>query len=376
MANAVDKLFDRVLPGLQPREAEDWPESDHGANEPDPLEDQRGSPDDKVEALHDVDSVTDTLDAQEPLESANRNLIEGGIRNRGMDVLAFYKSRRMLQHGPFPGKWGIFYLEPGLAYLRSAIADEYLSIKRPAALALELLRAHEHFHFRADLQTLLFEATLGHRLYLPLRVALARGGRSVEFAEEALANRQVMDWAKKHSVGIKEFAYEFMKLQPGAYARFDDPKPVLAAEWAGTVVGLKPPGMHMRQDLAGWVEATPDDFMRPSLCPEHIVRPVSLLSWIPKVFVLPSVLDIRDGDDMQKALNGNYAQLREPWEETKRKLKADRHLRGLDFKPWRRDGQGAYSVRVNDKFRAHLRHDCGGAWTAYRIGNHKEMGHG
>ena len=377
MANSVEKLFDSVLPGLRHQQTPAWPESDLENREPHPFEDPRGSFDDVVMPIEDEPKVTrleDLIGADNSIGIEDRELIDGGIRNRGLDVLAFYKSRRLLRQAPFPGKWGIFYLRPGLAYLRAEIAAEYPGIKRPAQLALDFLRAHEHFHFRADLQTLMFEATLGHHLYVPLRKALRE--RSVDFAEEALANRQVMDWAKKPSVGIKEFAFDFMKLQPGAYARFDERRATLAAEWAGTVVDIRPPGTHMRKDLAAWAEATPDDFMRSSLCPEYVVLPANLSNWISPVFIVPPVIEIRDGGDIQKVLDGRHPQLRTPWEETKRKLKANRHLRGLDFKPWRRDGRGAYSVRVDDKFRAHLRHDANGVWTAYGIGNHKEMGHG
>ncbi len=134
--------------------------------------------------------------------------------------------------------------------------------------------------------------------------------------------------------------------------------------------------MAVRRDLAAWVEATPRDYMRRSLCPEYVVRPVNLSSWISPVFQTPPVLIIVDGEAVQKSLEGRHSGLKEPWEETKRKLRTNRHLRGLDFKPWRLDGRGAYSVRVDDKFRAHLRHQQAGHWTAYAIGGHKEMGHG
>ncbi len=198
-------------------------------------------------------------------------------------------------------------------------------------------------------------------------------GRSIDFVEEALANRQVWDWAKKAAVGIREFAFDFMKLQPSAYARFDERRFKLAAEWAETVVNQKPAGMDVRSDLAAWVEATPRDYMRRSLCPEYVVRTVSLSSWISPVFQTPPVNIIIDGEPVINKLGGRYSQLKGPWEDTKRKLCANRHLRGLDFKPWRQDGRGAYSVRVDEKFRAHLRHEHDGHWTAYAIGEHKEM---
>ncbi len=377
MANAVEKLFDSVIPTLAGQQAEKWPDTDSSVEEPHLFEDFRDSPDDSVLSIDEevrALEVMERLGGARTLTPEDGELIEGGVRARGMDVLAFYKSRRLIAYRPFIGRWGVFYLRPALEYLQTEIAAAYPGIRQPGQLALDFLRGHEHFHFRADVQTLLIEATLGRQLYLPLRHAMR--GRSADFAEEALANRQVWDWAKKATIGIREFAFDFMKLQPGAYARFDERRLDLAAEWAGTVVDLRPAGSGFRRDLAAWVEATPRDFLRSSLCPEYVVRPAQLSAWISPVFQTPPVNTIVDGEPVLKALSGRHSALREPWEETKRKLKANRHLRGLDFKPWRKEGHGAYSVRVDRGSRAHLRHEAEGKWTAYAIGGHKEMGHG
>jgi len=210
MANAIEKLFDSVIPGLRPMQAADWPETETDIQDPNPFEDFRGSDNDSVLPLEDEARVLDVLDRmgeRDAVTQEDRELIEGGIRARGMDVLAFYKSRRLIGHRPFIGRWGIFYLQPGLAYVRDEIAAAYPGFSQPSQLALEFLREHEHFHFRADVQTLMFEATLGHHLYMPLRKAMR--GRSADFVEEALANRQVWDWAKKATVGMREFAYDF-----------------------------------------------------------------------------------------------------------------------------------------------------------------------
>lgn len=377
MANAIEKLFSSVLPGLRDQEAEPWPKTDWNVDEPHPLEDSREWSNDSLQTLDEEDRIRralNVLGGRSWISEDERDLIEGGLRGSGMDALAFYKSRRRLTHAPFPDKWGIFYLQQGLTYVRDEIAAAYPGVRQPAALALEFLRQHEYFHFRADVQTLMFEATLGRQLYMPLRIAMR--GRSMDFVEEALANRQVLDWAKKPAVGLREFVFDFMKLQPGAYARFDERRLDLAAEWAGNVVDLKPAGTGFRPDLAAWVEATPRDYLRPSLCPEYVVRPASLSGWISPVFQTPPVNSIVDGEVVSKVLGGRYSQLRAPWEETKLKLRTNRHLPGLDFKPWPQGGRGAYSVRVDHKFRAHLRHESQGHWTAYAIGGHKEMGHG
>jgi len=40
-----------------------------------------------------------------PITSEDRELLDGGIREAGFDVYAFYKSRRHVAARPYPGKW-------------------------------------------------------------------------------------------------------------------------------------------------------------------------------------------------------------------------------------------------------------------------------
>lgn len=216
MANAVEKLFDSVLSKLGTEQELDWPRINDSESEVDPVDEPCDSDEDWIQTADEAKDMVEKLDdfasrrIADQLAEADEEAIEGGLRRRGFDCLAFYKSRRMVLTRPFPGHWGIFYLKQALTYIQSQIAREYPAYGNPRKLALDLLCEHERFHYRADLQTLLFEATLGRSLYMPLRRAL-RGRRS-HFVEEALANRHVWDWSKKASVGIEEFAYEFMKL--------------------------------------------------------------------------------------------------------------------------------------------------------------------
>ena len=167
-----------------------------------------------------------------------------------------------------------------------------------------------------------------------------------------------------------------MKLQPNAYARFDEPRLQLAAEWAANVLSGLPPGCPGRHDLSHWVEATPPGLMRRSLCPEYVVYPTKLSSWCPPALVLPPVSQIDDGADVVKVLGSRLIHLRAQWDKTKEKLLENRLLRGLNFKPWPKDGRDVYSVRVDDNFRAHLKYQGGGSWNAYVLGPHKALGHG
>lgn len=309
-----------------------------------------------------------------PLKRDDEALISGGIRHKGFDVLAFYKSRRFLNSQPFPGHWGIFYLKDGITFIAHQIEHYYPTYGSPMDLALEFLRRHEHLHYRADVQTLVFEATLKKKLYLPVRRLL--GQRPDLFVEEALANRQVWDWAKKPRVGLQDMAEDILSLQPGEYARFQENKLDLAAEWAGIVVDQSPPGVSARDDLKHWVEATPKQLLSKSLCPEYAMSPSSLAAWISPACNLPPVRAINDEDAVKKTCAGRYANYAKKWDKTKEKLLENPSLPGLAFKPWPKDGPDCCSVKIDKGFRGHLRHLGSGHWSAYKIGPHKEMGHG
>jgi hypothetical protein len=378
MANKVDALFDTVLQALGEQPDQDnFPDSpwDDG-NFDEPFADGE----DQVQTFNEATDVRRVLermtgDANFPqLEPDQEEAAEAGIRSRGFDVLAFYKSRRNVNCRPYKGKWGIFYLRQGLQFVGAQIAREHPGYGNPWVLAYEFLRAHEWFHFRADLQTLMFEATTKKHLHKPVR-QLFKGQRD-QFVEEALANRQAWDWAKKGSVGLGDFAFDFMKLQPGAYARFDENRLDLAGEWAANVVDLNVLGGAVRTDLAHWVEASPDGLTRKSLCPEYVVTPQKLGVWWPAALVPPPVTNIIDDDAVTKFLSKSKDQsLAERWRTTKERLLTERFANGLNFKPWPPEAP-AWSVKVDRAFRAHLKPEGQGNWRAYKIGSHAAMGHG
>ncbi len=378
MANKVDKLFDMVLQALgeQPEQGK-LPESpwDDG-NFDEPFVDSE----DEVQTINEATDVRKMLermtgDASFPkLESDEEEAAGAGIRSRGFDVLAFYKSRRNVNCRPYRGKWGIFYLRQGMQFVAEQIAREHPGYGNPWLLAYEFLRAHEWFHYRADLQTLMFEATTKRHLHKPVR-QLYRG-RQDQFVEEALANRQAWDWAKKGVVGLGDFAFDFMKLQPNAYARFDENRLELAGEWAANVVDLNVFGGAVRPDLAHWVEANPDSLTRKSLCPEYLVTPQKLSVWWPATLVPPPVTNIIDDEAVTKFLSKSKDQsLADRWLTTKGRLLTERFANGLNFKPWPPEAP-AWSVKVDRAFRAHLRPEGQGSWRAYKIGSHASMGHG
>ena len=378
MANKVDALFASVL-ALLPRMPEDAVAPDQKWDDgpfDEPFDDEQ----DYVDTLGNIEvaeGVAGRLEARPDntsLAGDEEEAAEAGVRHSGFEVLAFYKSRRHIHRPPYKGKWGIFYLRQGLTFVALHIARAHPGYGVPTKLALEFLRSHEWFHFRADLQTLMLEAATKRHLSGPARQQFR--GRRNHFVEEALANRQAWDWAKRPNVGLGDFAFDFMKVQPDAYARFDENRLQLAGEWAANVVDLNIHSSARRVDLAHWVEVSPEGLTRKSMCPEYVVTPARLDAWWPAVRVPPPVQKIIDDAAVTKVFSKSKdTSLAEKWGVTKDKLLTDRFALGLDFKPWPKEAP-AWSVRVDKGFRAHLNHEGQGLWRAYKIGPHDVMGHG
>ena len=385
--NSVDRLFEQVLSDIGANglnDSLDWQDHEFEYDEfGDWLDNMRLDDDTAVYPIKDAsraERFSDRgLNGRSPIlgvSSEEYDLIEGNIRHRGLDALAFYKSRRRINKRPFPGKWGIFYFKSGLSYLAKEISVVYPGYHNPSVLARQFLRTHEFVHYKCDLQILMFEAILKRNLYIPLHKALK--GRSIHFVEEALANRATWDWAKKPQTGLREFAEDFMELQPGAYARFAERKDYLRGEWLANVLDFKPPKCIPRTDIAHWVDALPPELLRASLCPEYDIDPNKITSWLSPLVVVPPVNHIVEEDAVKKVLNGKYRDFQKKWQNTKERLIENKFRRGLHFKAWKKDGKDSYSVKVagDEGFRAHLRNQGGGNWVVYNFGNHKELGHG
>jgi plasmid maintenance system killer protein len=326
--------------------------------------------------LHDV-SITDD----------DRRILDGGIREGGFDVYAFYKSRRYISASPYSGKWGIFYLEHGLERIGELIHSYSPDCESPLWRAYKFLQAHEDFHFKFDLYALSVEAMMGRELYSPLKRAFRH--HRIYQVEEALANKHAYDWAisgthypykgsaprRRQCAFMKDFARDFMNLQPGAYARFNEDEHELAAELAANLLDLNLSQTARRKDQEFWVGNVPEKLLRGG-CPEYFVRPATLTTWINPAWKLPEVRNITEAQAFTNLLSSKYASLQSRWEDAKKKLIANSALPGLEFKRWKNTGY--WSIRVNDNFRVHLRpvEKSLGTWIAEEFGDHKSMGHG
>jgi len=383
MSNIVDRLFDDIFSQL-PKDLSSntplWPR--FPVDHLDKYEDYYGDEDDGIYTLNDYENkiskvigrLSDDRGIYEP-STEDVEIIEGGIRVKGFEAIAFYKSRRLIDENPCRGKWGIFYIKQGLDKVAWDIHRIYPGYGDPQKLARRFLFEHEHYHFQSDIQVLMFESIIKAHLYLPLRRAL----RNVKthFVEEALANKRAYDWAKSHNVGLEEFAYNFMSLQPNAYARFNEPLEDLVGEWLSSALDLNPPYSPPRTDLVHWVGTTPKKLMRDSLCPQYVIFPTRIQNWIDPAWIPPPVNCITESAKVIKKLQDpKESLLAQKWQLTKPKLIHDRFSNGLGFKQWPKEGPNVYSVRIDSGFRAHLENMGAGNWMVTKIGNHKEMGHG
>lgn len=375
MPNALDNAYSEISKRLGPyddKEERDYPVPDLPVTDPWNGLDELDSDD----FVRDLDARTSLSDPE--LDNEDRRLVDGGIREIGMEALALYKSFRYANLRPFAGHWGIFYLEPGIKRVLELIQHYDPHHPDPRSTAIEFLRRHERTHFKFDVYALGLESALSKHLYEPLKRAFRP--YAIYQVEEGLANHEAWRWAsnKKHGPAIKAFAKDFMSLQPGGYSRFQEDRKDLASELAANLLDLNLTSGARREDQALWVANIPAAMAKwQSYCPEHSVSSAVLTRWINPAWKFPEVLNVTEAQAFSNLLTSKYASLRDRWAETKQKLMQNSALPGLDFKRWNKS-TGHWSVRINDNFRAHLRPipQSAGMWTAEEFGPHKAMGHG
>ncbi|MBN2594951.1 MAG: hypothetical protein JXA81_15705 [Sedimentisphaerales bacterium] len=165
-----------------------------------------------------------------------------------------------------------------------------------------------------------------------------------------------------------------MKLQPGAYARFDEGKIELEGELAANLLDLNLSQTARREDQALWVGIVPEELLRKTLCPEYFVRPSDLTIWISPSWKLPTVSNVIESEEFKKLIDPSWMK---GWKNTKEKLIKNSAIPGIRFKRWDKK-PGHWSVRINDNFRSHLRpvSQSPGTWEAVELGTHGDMGHG
>lgn len=213
-----------------------------------------------------------------PRENEDLRDLEEANQELGFDAIAFYISF----HKPTPeGKWGIFYWDGRIRQLAAKI-DRDLNIPHPAeavALAREIVRTHELFHFRFDVYSLHQELTLQRPLYNQYhRSVYAKVLCTADCYEESLANRACIDktsWPKVQFFGrpvplaIRKFLKDFCRQAPPGYRDFDRPPTEMKTNLGGQLLYANK-SARLVEPQARWVgDAGP--FVRGSLCPEYLL---------------------------------------------------------------------------------------------------------
>ncbi|MDA1106697.1 MAG: hypothetical protein O2855_08960 [Planctomycetota bacterium] len=321
-------------------------------------------------------SIDELLGPDDRYSDEDLDCLGIGVTERGTDALAYYKSVRYRHLGPYPGRWGIFYLVSGLAKVRRDILAEVPGCPKPGQRANEFLRAHEMFHVQVDTWAMASEAALRKPLYTPMHDAFC--GRSEQAIEEALANARALGWAKRVRPSLAGFARGFMLAQPGAYAKFAQRQDVMRSELAANVFDTNASPGARRDDQAEFAAYGGVRYLKGQHCPEWWVLGGLVSRWCPLSWAAPPVAVVVESPAVSGLVNGKYSSLKSVWEAAKAKLTAGSALRGLDFKPWHPGGKGVWSIRVDRNFRAHLRRPDQpvAPWIAFEFGTHKDLGHG
>ena len=175
------------------------------------------------EVIEEVDegSIGDINESDDdPYHGTSEGVVEGG-----MDYLAFYKSFRDAKRSPVRNKWGIFFVKRRCIALAKDMA---LSTNEPFRLCLDalidLIYAHELYHYKIDAYCLQLESTGGSHIYRPYR-SLVRGLSINDWHEEAVANYYGLLRMKAsnrnkpaYPLSIQQFCIDLVACSPGAYS--------------------------------------------------------------------------------------------------------------------------------------------------------------
>jgi hypothetical protein len=165
-----------------------------------------------------------------PVSDEDSDAARGAYPMVGLDVLAFYKSFRFRQFAPFRGKWGIFLIDAGVAGLTADLnaLEPKLPISEARQLAMDLLLAHERYHFWIDAWALGQEITPLIRPKFKCYEPYLSGKRQVDLTpddyEESLANHYAFQKLKRRNLSIggtaSSIVRQVLELAPIPYCSF------------------------------------------------------------------------------------------------------------------------------------------------------------
>jgi len=209
-ARHVERLLHDELDSDNPKDSDDFPRT--GADIP---------ADDDQAVVEEIDSssIPDSpLDDDESHDGAT-----GGVVERGIEYLAFYKSFRDVLRAPALNRWGIFFIKRRCVALAtdmsSSTGESFVDCLDGLAAFLYM---HELYHYRFDAHCLQMEATGGLPVYRPYRRLVANRPIS-EWHEESIANSYGLKALQpnprfSYPQPICDYLWDLVANSPGAYA--------------------------------------------------------------------------------------------------------------------------------------------------------------
>jgi hypothetical protein len=351
-----------------------------------------GEPDGDEASAGDFEPVFELgADAEEKI-AALGNAIGDRLRRslevRGVDALGYYVPfhARGVQWGAHVRLSGMIELLEGT--LKPLQTDTLTKMR----LAFHAILQHELFHFATEYAVAQAELTQQQAWWVAANHRLKAGTPPYHEREEKLANAWMLKAFKTQLPAYKvngkqEVLKRFVRWQPAGYR--DALEVRTADEWqrelrdlmldkaeAAGHEGHNPRLWH--SDAMDWPALFP---IRPRIdwryCPIFLVNDSHSFGvpadWLQYFGRLTAIEEDRAFHAQLQRLD---AAARKAWARVKALLQ-QQITGGCDFKRWPPDGPDAWSTRVNRDVRAHLRRDrAKDRWVAYRIGHHKEMGHG
>jgi hypothetical protein len=165
-----------------------------------------------------------------PVSDEDRGAAQSAYPMAGIDALAFYKSFRFRQFGPFPGKWGVFLIDAGVAGLTADLHgfEPKLSIPEVRQLAMDLLLAHERYHFWIDAwalgQEIIPQTRHKYKQYEPYLSGKKQVELTADDYEESLANHYAFQRLKRRTLSNGKIASAMLRqvlgMAPTPYCDF------------------------------------------------------------------------------------------------------------------------------------------------------------
>lgn len=314
--------------------------------------------------------------------------IKKAVETNGIDALGWYRSFhiRGLQ-------WGAHVSLAGVAYLvRHAFSDLPVSSETKVRLAFHAILQHELFHFATDCAIAQAELSQQQAWWVPaMRNRIARNAGYLD-EEEKLANAWMLKAfrtalpafrVKGKQRALKDFVLEQPKgycwaLLVSSLTDWDQGLAKLARCYAEDSGVVNDNPRLWEQSAFEWPALYP---INPRIdwrhCAIHLVDD-SARYGIPSGWLtfFTCIEHLIEDPKFLKRLEKLASPLQRAWVALKNRF-TNQFTPGMDFKPWPPRGPNAYSVRINDNFRALLIRDpAKGIWTAMDIGSHKDLGHG